>query len=68
MPQDVFSFAMVLWEMLTWEIPFAGRGHWQLVKFVAEGGRPDIPLPHTLPGKASGDFAGLGAYINLIER
>lgn len=26
---DVYSMACVMWEALTWEVPFANESHWQ---------------------------------------
>ncbi len=54
--------------MLTWELPFTDKLHWQLVKFVAQGGRPPIPERHQLPGKDTARFEGLDAYIALMQR
>lgn len=59
---------MVLWECLTWSVPFASENHWTLVKFVSNGGRPEIPPLEALPGQDTASFQGLGAYIDLIQR
>ena len=54
--------------MLTWEIPFAAENHWTLVRFVADGGRLEIPPPDRLPGRGSAEFEGLADYVALIRR
>ncbi len=56
--------AVVLWEMLTYQLPWAGENPWSVVTNVAEGGRLPFPPRETLPG---GDFEGLNAFMELID-
>lgn len=59
---------VVMWEMLTWELPFEGENIWQLAPFVAQGGRLPIPDRAALPGKDTLGFAGLDTYIAIMKR
>ncbi|KAK2078096.1 hypothetical protein QBZ16_003964 [Prototheca wickerhamii] len=65
---DVYAFGMVLWELLTWELPWAGDGPWQVVALVNEGGRPAIPERAALPGPDTRDWEGLDGFTDLIRR
>ena len=65
---DVYAFGIVLWEMLTWQLPWAGANPWQVVTVVAEGGRLEIPGRQQLPGNDTDSFQGLDGYIGLIRR
>jgi hypothetical protein len=47
---DVFSFGTVLWELLTWRLPWEGANLYQLVFMVSRGERLPIPPPGELPG------------------
>ncbi|KAH3765023.1 Hop-interacting protein [Pelomyxa schiedti] len=40
---DVYAYAIVLWEMMTREEPFAGKPSWSLPNMVKRGERPAIP-------------------------
>ncbi|PRW60009.1 GTP-binding nuclear Ran [Chlorella sorokiniana] len=66
---DCFSFGIVLWELLSLELPFASgkQGTWQLVGFVSRGGRPDIPAREQVPLQAP-DPATYDAYVSLMQR
>jgi serine/threonine protein kinase len=46
---DVFSFGVVLWELLTWSLPWADLGPWQVVLAVVER-RARLPLPAVMQG------------------
>lgn len=65
---DVFSFGVVMWELLTWEMPFTSENHWQVVKFVTSGGRLPIPSPESLPGPPCSSFDTLQQYIALLNK
>ncbi|KAL4443337.1 hypothetical protein ABPG75_011074 [Micractinium tetrahymenae] len=65
---DVYAFAVVLWELLTWELTWATQGPWQLVNLLMSGGRLEIPPWERLPGADTATFAGLDAYVSLIKR
>ncbi len=39
----------------------------QLVRFVADGGRLEIPPQDQLPGRDTATFQGLDAYVALIQ-
>ncbi|PRW05763.1 Purple acid phosphatase 18 [Chlorella sorokiniana] len=66
---DVFSFSVVMWEMLTLDVPYGSGNPWQLVSHVLSGGRLDLPPPEALPGGSSPALqAGLPAYVALMKR
>ena len=46
---DVFAFGLVLWELLTWSLPWADLGPWQVVLAVVER-RARLPLPAVMLG------------------
>lgn len=65
---DVYSFAIVLWELLTWELPWGPTNPWQVVTVVTEGGRLEVPPREDLPGPDTMDFEGLDAYVTLMKK
>eukprot|EP00884_Botryococcus_braunii_P018261 jgi/Botrbrau1/5118/Bobra.0128s0026.1 len=64
---DMFAFGIVLWELLTWELPWEDMGTFQIIVAIAERRqRPEIPAnPASTPG---GSFSGISEYIALIKR
>jgi serine/threonine protein kinase len=65
---DVFSFAVVLWELLTWKLPWS-RGiasHGGVMNAVLRGDRLRIPEAGELPGD-SDKFPGLDEYVELMK-
>jgi len=65
---DIYSFAVVMWEMMTWELPWGVTNPWQVVTMVTDGGRLSIPPRSQLPGPDNDTFEGLDAYIALMKR
>ena len=66
---DVFSFGVVMWELLTWSIPWEGANTWAIVGAISNGGRLKVPDVKDLPGeKDTANFKGLGDYIGIMER
>ena len=65
---DVYSFAIVMWELLTWDLPWGPTNPWQVVTVVTEGGRLEIPARQDLPGPDTMEFEGLEGYLTLMRR
>ena len=43
-PVDVYSYAVILWELLTRRVPYEGQcaSVWDLEEFILAGGRPSL--------------------------
>ncbi len=66
---DVYAFANVLWELLTWDLPFMGVNEFLIMRKVMEGERPAIPPINQLPGMTNGIApGGLDTYVDLLRR
>ncbi|KAF6253127.1 hypothetical protein COO60DRAFT_1463350 [Scenedesmus sp. NREL 46B-D3] len=63
-PADVFSFAVVMWELLTWQQPYEEMMSVQVLFSVMQQYRPEIPPEEELPGKPGGS---LPKYIQLMQ-
>lgn len=65
---DVYSFAMVMWEMLTWQEPYAGMSITQVIvqKALLHDVRPWVPPRGLLPGMPPPD--GLETYDTLMRQ
>lgn len=65
---DMFAFGVILWELLTWQLPWGTANPWGIVGQVTTGNRLVIPPPGELPGPESGSWPQLGRYIELMNR
>ncbi|KAG7668202.1 putative Serine/threonine-protein kinase CTR1 [Nannochloris sp. 'desiccata'] len=65
---DVYSFAIVMWEMLTWDLPWGITNPWQVVTVVTEGGRLEVPDRSALPGPDTMQFEELDQYVALMRK
>ncbi|KAI7836883.1 hypothetical protein COHA_009215 [Chlorella ohadii] len=66
---DVFSFGMVLFELLTWRLPwnFVDMSPFKVGATVRQGGRPVVPQREALPGPDTAGWAGLDGYLQLMR-
>jgi hypothetical protein len=55
-----------MYELLTWQLPWAGVNHWRIALATA-GERPALPPPEALPGPDKPDGASLAAYCQLMR-
>ena len=58
----------VMWEVLTWQLPWAALNPWQIANLVISGGRLDLPPRDQLPGADTARWGGLDAYMVLMQR
>jgi hypothetical protein len=65
---DVFAYGVVLWELLTFQLPWGTSNPWGIVSQITNGNRLTIPDANTLPGPESGSWPKLGQYVALMER
>ncbi|KAI7844168.1 hypothetical protein COHA_002303 [Chlorella ohadii] len=66
---DVYSFGMVLFELLTWRLPwtFTDMSPFKVGAIVRRGGRPEVPPRDQLPGVDTAGWTGLDAYVQLMR-
>jgi hypothetical protein len=64
---DVFSFGLVLWELLTWKLPWARKPPYQVRREVLDGRRPELPALEELPGPDNAAFGQLDVYCQLVR-
>lgn len=77
-PGDVYAFGLIMWEMITWELPYDSMSSFQMMLVIGEkGGRPPVPDAATGVATEGGDrkwtvqgglFHGYEAYIDLMVR
>ena len=64
---DVFAFGVVLWELLTFQLPWGTSNPWGIVSQVTSGARLAVPDSNTLPGPESGSWPKLNEYVALMQ-
>lgn len=65
---DVFAFGVVMWEMITFEIPWSGVDDWHIVGSLLRGDRLPIPSYDELHGPGPPSQECYSLYVDLIER
>ncbi|KAL4448214.1 hypothetical protein ABPG75_005433 [Micractinium tetrahymenae] len=64
---DVYSFAIVMWRLLSWEIPWSQTSAWQLVQQLMGGARLEVPSLEAMPGPDKPDPASYNTYVTLMQ-
>ncbi len=64
----MYAFGIVMWELMTWHLPWGTANPWQLVSHVTAGGRLEVPPRQALPGPDTATFVGLDDYVALMQR
>ncbi|KAI3432561.1 hypothetical protein D9Q98_004110 [Chlorella vulgaris] len=64
---DVFSFGLVMFELLTWQLPWGNAPHYRIAQMVIGGTRPQVPAREALPGPDLPDAHSFEAYCNLMR-
>ncbi|KAI7838908.1 hypothetical protein COHA_007314 [Chlorella ohadii] len=64
---DTYAFAILLWELLTWQLPWGGMDPFQIRRAVLAGVRPELPPLDALPGAGAASMPGLEAYCSLMR-
>ena len=63
---DAFAFGVILWELLTWDMPWEGVDPPAVVSAVLTGQRLAVPAESELPGTQ--DLPTLDRYVALMNR
>lgn len=66
-PGDVYAFGLIMWEMISWELPFDGLSSFQMILFIGDkAGRPDVPSEDETDRIMGGFFSGYKEYVELM--
>ncbi|KAL4433813.1 hypothetical protein ABPG75_000254 [Micractinium tetrahymenae] len=64
---EIYSFGVILYELLTWQLPWGGMAPFKIMQAVLAGQRPVVPPLDALPGPDGASFAGLDSYMQLMR-
>lgn len=48
---DAWSLGIILYELLTWQVPYGMLDNYMVYEYVQGGGRPEVPRAEDLPGR-----------------
>lgn len=66
-PGDVYAFGLIMWEMISWQLPFDGLSSFQMILFIGDkAGRPSVPSTDEPEKVMGGLFPGYEAYVKLM--
>ncbi|PSC73896.1 Serine threonine-kinase CTR1 isoform A [Micractinium conductrix] len=66
---DVYAYGLILWELLTWELPFLDLSNFQIMLAVTQQGqRPAIKDQWGAAQYPGGTFIGYNEYVALMQR
>eukprot|EP00884_Botryococcus_braunii_P004411 jgi/Botrbrau1/13971/Bobra.117_2s0001.1 len=64
---DVYAFGVVMWELLTWSVPWEDEKPFQVIMAVVQR-KEELEVPEDLSELPGGTFDGIQSYIDLIRR
>jgi serine/threonine protein kinase len=66
---DVYAFGLIMWEMISWELPFDGMSAFQMILLIGDkAGRPTVPSSDQVDEIRGGVFPGYNSYVELMVR
>ena len=63
---DVYSFGIVMWEVLSGEIPWKDSKPWEIVQLIKEGGRPTTPNFWDCVDARGNEFTAFDEFVKLL--
>lgn len=64
---DVYSFAIVMWEVLTGQIPWRDSKPWEIVQLIKDGGRPTTPNFWDCLDARGNELIAFDEYVQLMS-
>mgnify|MGYP002629758853 CR=1 FL=1 len=63
---DVYSFGIVMWEVLTGKIPWRDSKPWEIVQLIKDGGRPSTPNFWDCTDARGDELIAFDEYVQLM--